>query len=362
MSHRLFGNRFAEKQGNGRVRAWHNLGQVFPEGEFSAVQAVAQAGMGYKIGKFPVMVDLTATKTLPDGTVIRSKHERRIAVPDQFALIREPVAEDDQPRFFGTVGRNYTVIQNTTLAEMIDKMATGYTVETVGALGLGETVFFALAAGKWDIRGDEIEDYLLVTDTRDGKGGIVFYNTPVRVVCQNTLNMSLSNNSDRVSLTHRSAVKAEVNELLAIFNALKANREEQHEALRGLTGIKLDAETARALIETVYPEPEKPVKVRLAQSVNGGEDSPTLMKGLRAWESQVENVKVFRAKVEGLHDIFNDQHRQFAGTGYALFNAVTEHEDHYKRGRSERTRAEGAVFGDRSLLKQKAFALIDGLR
>jgi len=362
MAHNLFGERFIERQGQGRVRAWHNLGQTFDANEnLSASEALRQGGMTYRIGKFPLVADMTVRgedgqPKEKDGKVAPIRFHN---IPEAFALIREPVTEDPEPRFFGQVGKGYTLLQNTDLAEMIDRMATGYTVETIGALGQGETIFFALSAGRWDIRGDEIEDYLLVSDNRSGNGGVILMNTPIRVVCQNTLNMAVeSGGANRVSLSHGAAVKAEIGELLTIFNQLKEGRSRQHEALEALTGIAFDDETAKTMIEAIYPTPEKPAKVKLAESVNEGKDSPNLMKGLAAWESARDMVETYRAKTFDLYEIFNVEHSKFAGTGYSLYNAVVEHEDFFKRGRSDRTRAESAVFGDRASVKVKAFELI----
>lgn len=366
MSANLFGERFIERQGEGRQRAWHHLGLTFDATEqVTAADAVRRADLNYRVGKFPLMADLTPRDPETGKPLERNgktAQEKLVPMPGHFALVREAWGEDREPRFFGEVGSGYTVLQNLDLAKMVDKIATGYTVETAGALGYGETFFLALSAGRWDIRGDEIEDYLVVSDRKDGAGGVTFLNTPVRVVCQNTLSLAMSDNTAKVSLTHSAAVKAEASELLAIFNRMTAVRERQREALTGLTEIKLTADDAKAMIEAIYPEPEKPSKVRLAQAAGAEDVAPNLMKGLAAWESQVEQVQVFRAKVEDLKKVFDAEFPRFAGTGYALYNAITEHEDHYRRGRNVFTRAESAVFGDRALLKSRAFDLIAGLK
>ncbi len=361
MAHNLFGERFIETSGNGRARAWHRLGQTFdPSKEpLTAQAALAKAGMTYRMKKFPLSVDMTATRRREDGTIERSQREKHLLVPDQFGIVREPVTEDPQERLLGVVGRSYTLLQNTDLAKMIDQMGQGkWNVETVGALGQGETIFFALASGSWDIKGDEIEDYIVVTDQRDGKGGITVADTRVRVVCQNTLSWGLQAAASKVSLSHSLAVAEETRELLAIFSKMKEIQSEGRKNLEALTEIAVTDETAKALIEAVYPMPQVPAKVKLALSVDGAVETPNLLKGKEAWEKQCDATLGWRDKTFDLFERFNDEHSRFARTGYAAYNAVTEHEDHYKNGRSDRTRAEGAVFGDRAMTKSRSFELI----
>src|SRR5690606_26211696 len=82
--------------------------------------------------------------------------------------------------------------------------------ETAGALGYGERIFITaklpdyIRVGKGD---DVTEKYLFLTTSHDGSGSITAAFTPIRIVCQNTLNASLKNMTNVVRIRHTSGAK-----------------------------------------------------------------------------------------------------------------------------------------------------------
>lgn len=348
MAHNLMNrDSFIEMQGNGRKRAWHKLGLTCkPEEQLTCAEMVEKAGLNYRISKFGLLSAIPAK----DGFT-------PFSIPGLKALIREETKYDPEKRFFGTVSEGYTIIQNTQIAELLDGMK-GYHPETVGALGNGEEVFFALAAGDFEIAGDKIEEYFLVTDRKDGKGGFIFCNTKIRVVCNNTLIMGLDSATNKVSLSHSKDLHAEAKELVKVFQHLQVIKQEGQENLKKLLEVKYTDETAKEMIENIYPLPKKPQKLQLADSVDGALDTKHLSAGRQQYENQMDNVKVYRAKVEDLYDMFNDSFPKSASTGYALFNVVVEHTDFYRNSKNEIISAQSAVFGEGAKLKSKAFDLI----
>jgi phage/plasmid-like protein (TIGR03299 family) len=349
----LFGNRFMERQGEGRVRAWHRLGYT-EEAPFSAQEGIERAGMGYRVGKFPLLTAIPKNKE-------RTQFDY-LTVPGQFSLIREAVPDDPEPRVFGVVGEQYTPVQNRELAEMIDSISESWKVETLGALGKGEKIFFTLAVGTHEIPGDEspIEEYFLIHNNHDGTGALVMCYTPVRVVCQNTLTMGLNSAKYRVNLRHHKLVKREAQDLMKVYHQLQEVQRHGITALAALTERKLTIEVARNMIESIYTEPEKSQKMQLSEATSGAFDSKSVRAAQNAYDRAMENVRIYRAGVEDLYEQYNDRLPKVAGTGYTLYNAVTEYEDHRKKSRDTRSMAESAVFGDRAQIKSKMFALIGG--
>jgi phage/plasmid-like protein (TIGR03299 family) len=360
MSHNLYkDNGFIEKQGSGRKRAWHSLGKTF-EGEMSARDAVKEAGLDFKIHKLPLRYDGNAWRTLPDGTIERDKDASRyVEIPGQFALVRQKTRDEKTPVFLGTCGKNYEFFQNSEFASLVDRITQGrWTVETAGALGEGETLFFALVMGSWDIRGDEISSYLFVSEHRNGTDAAEFCYTPVRVVCQNTYRMGLKQATSRVSLKHHSLFKAEATEVMNLFTRLKEMEEDNKELLRKMAEKPLPIEDAHKLIEQVYPEPQVSAKIRMALEADGAVETPTILKAHEALVTRREAVSVNRIGARDLLDRFNDEFPQFANTSYSLYNAVTEWEDHGRRSRGEQSRAESVLFGERSDVKGRVFDLL----
>lgn len=134
------------------------------------------------------------------------------------------------------VGRDYEVVQNTEAFNFFDAIVEGEGIqyETAGALGNGERIFItAKLPGYIKVGSDDlIEKYLFLTTSYDGFGSITAAFTPVRTVCQNTLNAALRNCSNRIKISHTQNAKEHLqeahkvmgisnklsNELEAIFN------------------------------------------------------------------------------------------------------------------------------------------------
>lgn len=350
MSANIFMNKgFIERSGNKRTPCWHKLGLTVPENEdITCVGMLERAGLDYKVGKFG-MIAAIPTKTAYEA----------FQVPNQVALIRQECKLDPQKRYFGVVTDNYTIIQNRTIAEMLDTFP-GH-IETCGALGGGEKIFFALTAGGFEIAGDEIKSYFLVTDQKDGMGGLIFCDTDIRVVCQNTLTMGLNSAKNKISLTHGKAVKQEAQEIVNIYNHLQKIKDSNENSLRHILSIKFDTDSAKDMVSRIYPEPEKPKKLQLLDSVDGAKlDTKVLESGRRAYENELDNVQVDRKIVIKCFERFNDQFSLSAATGYALYNSVVEYEDFYKKGKDAQTTAESALFGSRAVVKSRSFDLIAG--
>jgi phage/plasmid-like protein (TIGR03299 family) len=168
-------------------KAWHGLGKViehYPNSEM----ALRYAGLDFEVLKRP------NRHLLDDGTVVTSS--------DSFFTYREDTGE-----ILGSkLGRDYEVVQNTDAFAFFDSIVGGDGIlyETAGALGKGERVFItAKLPGYIMVQNrDLIEKYLFLTTSHDGSGAITAAFTPVRIVCNNTLNMALRNCESRITIRH----------------------------------------------------------------------------------------------------------------------------------------------------------------
>lgn len=198
-----------------RKPAWHGLGKVVEEA-LTAEEAIVAAGLNYKVEK------VNNYAKVGDGMMANY-----IINPESFSTIRT-----DNNAILGTVGSQYNVIQNTEafdfFAEFAGKKAAIF--ETAGALGKGEVIFITakipdtLRIGK----NDTVDEYLLLANSHDGSGKVRVLFTPIRVVCNNTLNMALKNYSMNVSIKHTNNAKDKLksaHELLGIHKVSIQNRE-----------------------------------------------------------------------------------------------------------------------------------------
>jgi phage/plasmid-like protein (TIGR03299 family) len=153
-----------------RQKPWHGLGTMVMEAPTSK-EALALAGLDWKVIQKPIETD--------DGLPITGFK----------ANLRET---DNQ--ILGVVTDRYKVVQNEDAFAFTDALlGEGITYETAGSLQGGRrTWMLARLPQHYIISGDEITPYLVFMNSHDGTGAIKAAMTPIRVVCQNTLNLAIS--------------------------------------------------------------------------------------------------------------------------------------------------------------------------
>ena len=194
-----------------KEKAWHGLGQIVENYPTSA-EAIKFAGLNYEVEKRPRFTPYANNN--PDTAQWKQ-------IPHiQTRLCHRPKDTDD---ILGIVGSKYEVVQNETAFTFFDSLVqdgNGIKYETAGALGKGERIF--ITAKMPDIirigRNDDIEKYIFLTTSHDGSGSIMAAFTPVRIVCNNTLNAALRNHSNAVYIKHTANAESKLKEAARIIS------------------------------------------------------------------------------------------------------------------------------------------------
>jgi len=173
-----------------RVAPWHGLG-VCVESALDSSEALAQSGLDWRVIQRPIM-----TSTYDP-------------IPGYKANIRET---DD--RVLGIVTDRYRVVQNAEAFAFTDALlGEGVRYETAGSLQEGRKIWLlAKLPDKYIIEGEQIEPYLVFSSSHDGSGSIKVAMTPIRVVCQNTLNIALSSAKRMWTTVHVGEMAAKLDE------------------------------------------------------------------------------------------------------------------------------------------------------
>lgn len=339
MGANLFNERFLSR----REPAWHRLGKVFPENEKLTVsEAMSKADVLFKVDKYPQFV------RMPDGTELET---------NSYAIVREPTSDDNNYKLLSTVGKEWTPIQATDLARMLDPISEKFPIETVGALGFGERIFLTLDGKETKIAGEDHHLYWLVSDSRDGTSGLTIAFTPVRVVCQNTLITGLRNSKVSVNIKHNKSINADVEFYLDIFRKMATTKEQVVNALNSLTKTTLVEEQISLIVNSAYPDASKPSRVRLSDSFNKiPVDLWETIKGeqekhLEEYANRQKRIQTIREHAYERIDVFNQEFPRFAQSSYAIYQAIVETED-YRRGHDK---SGTALFGSRADAKARAF-------
>ena len=300
---------------------WHKLGKKLDNPPTSN-EAIRAAGLDWQVDKYPLHI-----KT-PFGYR---------TIKDQYAIMRTDLWEmgESEP-YFGIVSKEYRPLQNfeafAFFDEIVGKKAAIY--ETAGALGNGERIWI-LARLPETIRvvGNDIcEKYLLLSNSHDGKSSVQMKFTPIRVVCQNTLTLALSQGPTiRVSHTRNMQERMrKAEELLGIIH----NRFETIEReFQQMSKVQMDAKKLEAYYKILFPDPK----------------DHNDQRGKKRANSERNKAKWYFEHGRG------NRENGVTGTLWAAYNGVTEMVDYRESNQSPDQRLDAIWFGDGYLLKARAF-------
>ena len=232
------------------------------------------------------------------------------------------------------IGKNYTIVQNLEAFDFFDTItqAGAAVYETAGVLGIGEKIFVtAKMPDTIRIAGtdDLTEVYVLLTSSHDGSGSIIAAVTPVRVVCQNTLNMALSNTINRVAIRHTSVVKDRLAEAHKVLGISKVFVQEANECFNHLSKKYVSDDAVKELIRNLFNEQE-----RDSTRIKNIEDA-----ALECYFTGVGQEKII-------------------GTAWGAINGITFYLDHVKNYRNDATKFDNIIGGSSTLIATRATELL----
>lgn len=214
-----------------RNKPWHGLGVKVKEAPTSS-DALVYAGLDWEVLQRDVYTD--------EGLRVHG-YKANVRSTDETTL--------------GIVTDRYKVVQNRDAFRFTDDLlGAGVTYETAGALQGGRKVWMlAKIPQRYIIAGDEIAPYLVVMNAHDGSSGIKVAMTPIRVVCQNTLNLAL-NSAKRIWTTkHTENVMNRVHEARETLMLAETYMGELGRSIDALSKIKLTDKKVMEFMEEFFP-------------------------------------------------------------------------------------------------------------
>ncbi|MXN91117.1 DUF932 domain-containing protein [Flavobacterium sp. Sd200] len=311
-------------------KAWHDLGQIVTEYPTSA-EAIKHAGLDYEVAKLP------NTHVLPSGKSVLSK--------DSFYTFRT----DNEEILGGKVGKDYHTVQNKEAFSFFDAIVgggDGILYETAGALGNGERIFITaklpgyIRVGKGE---DITEKYIFLTTSHDGSGSITAAFTPIRVVCQNTVNAALGNMSNVVRIRHTAGAKQRLEDAHKVMGLANTMSEQLEGIFNGWANVKVSDKEVKKLIQLALC----PNKETFDLLKRGAEDELSTL-----FKNTVENAFSYAM----LSD--TQQMDTTRGTLYGAYNAVTGYYQNVRNYKDSEAKLQSIVMGGTAQGKsQKAFEL-----
>lgn len=308
-------------------KPWHGLGTEV-EGLMTAVEALEAAGLNWQVVKMPLFFHANG---------------QDIITPDSFATVRTDIFVP-----LGTVGNRYNPMQNTQAFNFMDSLVGTKEAkyETVGALGKGETVWLlARIPENVSVNGrEEIEKYLLLSNSHNGHTSLTVQWTPVRVVCQNTLAVAILNHGRRFSAKHTINLDNKLDTAQKMLGFANKYFEEFIKEAEKLLLIKPNQDQLENYFGKLYTVETDVVK--------------ELLLDRRVPKGELER-HVYNSYELYLHGMGNDV-EPAKGTAWALFNGITDYLDHAvptSKGNSIENRFAKSQFGLNADVRQKAWEM-----
>lgn len=173
-----------------RTKPWHGLGVQVQEAPESK-DALRLAGLDWKVYQREVYTD------------------SGIRIDGYRANVR-----NTDNRVLGVVTERYKIVQNEEAFTFTDALlGKGVRYETAGSLQDGRKVWLLARLPKeYIISGEQISPYLVFSNSHDGSAAVRVAVTPIRVVCNNTLNLALSTAKRSWAMVHTGNIKGKIHE------------------------------------------------------------------------------------------------------------------------------------------------------
>jgi len=299
---------------------WHGLGSQLTDGAPLEVWA-EEAGMAWTIN--------TALLNYTDDTgTVRGYDDRRV------------LYRSDAKTPLSVVSTDYKVVQPSEVMEFFRDLIAdhGFQMETAGCL-FGGRKFWALArcGDSFKLGGeDEVKPYLLMATSCDGSMATAAHFTSVRVVCNNTLRMSIGDDGRKANIRVPHNAQFDAGSVKSQLGIVTDAWERFAENVERLAMLKLDRDQAIDLV------------ARNLKAEWTDKDGNELSR------DQIMDSSLLLRRIIRLYDgeALGADFASAKGTGWGLINAVTQYFDHEAGGKTDKSRAfERAHLTDRAKFK-----------
>lgn len=262
-----------------RETPWHFLGVRVEEAPNSR-EALHLAGLDWTVDSRPVYDEL-----------IRE-------IPGYKANVRS-----SDNKTLGIVTNRYKIVQNTEAFEFTDNLIGGDVhYETAGSLQGGKRIWLLAKLPTRIILDDDVDPYLCFTNSHDGTGSIRACMTPIRVVCNNTLNLAFRTTKRQWSTKHVGDIEAKMAEARSVLQFADEYMEAMGFHAEKLAKTKVSTADLNAVLDEMFPVKED--------------------------DSDCKKKNAAKAKEEIMVCYYAPDLANFLGTAWGAVNAISDFATH----------------------------------
>lgn len=299
---------------------WHKEGKALKEPP-DTITAIKTAGLDWSVKK------------------VKFYSEYGAEIKNYYGIERS-----DTGKILGIVKNDYVPLQNTEAFDFFDPLISNkfFEYETAGALGDGEIIWILAKikhnGSSFAVQNkDEIVKYLLLSNSHDGESAVNIKFTPIRVVCQNTLNIALEQGRT-VNIKHLAGMYDKLDNIQQVIRNISLIYTHIEGCFNKMAKCRVDHNKVNTYFNLIYPIEEKHdmTKEQLAETE--------------------KNIKIREHLMNNFENATGVKELNIGGTLWAAYNAVTQYIDHpdkYKLGDNKLLKR--IWFGEGEAIKKKAY-------
>ena len=234
-----------------------------------------------------------------------------------FDVLQEPVFDEkgnaledyrlnrksDDGTILGLVTPRYKVVQNTEAFAFVDGLiGESCHYENAGSANNFRLVWLQVKLQPRVVMGDSYDNYLFFKDSFDGKGAVKVCVTPVRIACDNMLNLAIRRAKRVFSIRHTGDIAGKIAEADRTLELSQQYLTEVNADYVKLARIKLQKEKVSKIFENLFPIKEEATEREIGNALR-------------------QREAVFQA-------YHADDLTNFRGTGFGVVNAVADMVSH----------------------------------
>lgn len=263
-----------------REKPWHGMGTMVMEAPTSA-DALRLSGLDWTVEQRPVF--------LADSGSPIDNYKANVRSTDGIVL--------------GIVTDRYQIVQNADAFAWTDELITGEVrYETAGSLRGGKKIWLLAKMPTAKVAGDDVEPYLCFSNTHDGSGAVKVCMTPVRVVCNNTLNLALNTAKRSWAMKHVGDMSSKLDEARMTLELADRYMLELDTVADRLANVSVTDTKLEEILREMFP--------------------------LKEDASNRQKNTVQAVKDEFMICYFMPDLAKFRGTGWGVVNAMADMVDH----------------------------------
>lgn len=216
-----------------KEKPWHGLGTKVEEAPTSA-DALRLAGLDWRVEQKNIQIC---------GGAKVSGYKANVRNTDGQVL--------------GLVSDRYKIVQNKDAFEFTDSIIGGdVRYETAGSLNGGKKIWLLAKLPETEIAGDKTEPYLCFSNTHDGSGAVRVCMTPIRVVCNNTLNLALDSAKRAWSVRHTGSLQSKMHEARACLRMANTYMGALAEKADRMANTTITRDQLNMILDELFPVDE----------------------------------------------------------------------------------------------------------